>query len=121
MYCEFTSFHITHSAIHSLSSSIHPLSLLIIRQGHGEAGARGGVRCRAFTETNTQSFTSMGNLEYPVDRICISLTCGRKPDDMDETHSGTARTCKLQTCKNREPSCGEATALTTAPQLHRCY
>ncbi|KAF7646162.1 hypothetical protein LDENG_00192170 [Lucifuga dentata] len=50
---------------------------------------------------------------------------GRKPEHLEGTHADTGRTCKLHTerpCPGREsnPSCCEATALTTAPPCHPC-
>lgn len=45
----------------------------------------------------THAFTSMGNLELPVDLSCMYFDCGRKPKYPDETHTSTERMCKLHT------------------------
>ncbi len=43
------------------------------------------------------TFTPTGNLESPINLICMSLDCGRKPEHPEKTHAGTRRTCKLHT------------------------
>ena len=47
------------------------------------------------TSTHTHTLTPMGNLEEPIHLTCMSLECGRKPENLEKTHISTRRTYKL--------------------------
>jgi len=51
----------------------------------------------------------MGNLEIN-EPDCMSLDCGRKPENPEGTHAATGRTCKLHTEEPPRPGI-EPTAL----------
>ena len=77
----------------------------------------------------TLTFTPTVNLESPMNLtpFCMSLDCGRKPENPERTHAYTGRTCKLHTERpwlnrdsNPEPSCCEAKVLTTTPPCSHC-
>lgn len=62
-----------------------------------------GLRCRD-KQTLTPTFTTMGNLEWPITLTCTSLECGRKRKGW--THTGTGTTeGYLSWVPNPEPSC----------------
>lgn len=49
------------------------------------------------------TFTTMGNLEMPLDLIHISLDCRRKPEDLQEAHKDTRRTNSIQKAHSVNP------------------
>jgi len=74
---------------------------------------------------HSATFTPTVNLESPMNLtpFCMSLDCGRKPENPERTHAYTGRTCKLHTDRpwlnrdsNPEPSCCEVKVLTTTPR-----
>lgn len=45
--------------------------------------------------------TPTGNLEFPINLMCMSLFCGRKSECPERTHTDLGRTCKFQRFKPR--------------------
>ena len=59
-------------------------------------------------------------LELPINLTCMFLDGRRRPEYLERTHTYIGRTCKLHTERpqlgfNQEPSCSEATVVTTTP------
>lgn len=54
-------------------------------------------------------FTPMDNLEYTAE-LSMALTCGKKPDHLEESHTGKGEAHSTQSTKELkpEPSCCEA-------------
>ncbi|KAL7882886.1 hypothetical protein SRHO_G00005440, partial [Serrasalmus rhombeus] len=91
--------------------SIHPFSKPLLHQGRGgmlepiptvigrKAGYtldRSPVHRRADRQTQTVTHTQ-GQFSMSNWPDCMSLDCGRKPENPEETHADTGRTCKLHT------------------------
>lgn len=106
---------------------IHHLYALSIKVTSSERQGTPWVGCQSIAEltqrrTTIHTFTTVGNLEKPVNHICISLDCGRKRERYKKAQADTEKTLKVHTKQllfwTPEPYCCEVTMLTTISPYH---